>query len=69
MAPTNDTPKPSHLWAGVNLQGLTWGDLRAFVEICRDVPDDVEIGMDYDDNYEVTGLRECIPTVGGVHGG
>lgn len=41
----------------LNLNGSpTWGELRKFVEIGADVPDDQEIEIDYDANFEAVGL-------------
>lgn len=66
MAANHDTPKPSVLWVGVDLDGMTWRDLRAFVNICRDVPDDVEVGHEVDPyGQDMRGLRECIPVKNG----
>lgn len=47
---------------GVRLDGMTWAELRAFVHLCRDVPDDCTVGISIDPNgYEYAGLEETVP--------
>jgi len=34
------------------LEGMTWGDLRAFVAMGKDVEDAETVTFDFDDNFE-----------------
>ena len=61
MADNQHTHTPT-LQVGVRLDGMTWAELRAFVHLCRDVPDDRAVGISIDPNgYEYAGLEEVIP--------
>lgn len=59
MADTQHTP---HLTVGVLFDNMTWAELRAFVHLCRDLPDADRVGFMVDPNsYEFTGLEEYVP--------
>lgn len=55
----------------VMLDGLTWGDLRAFVSLSRDEQDNAEVYVDYEEGGEARALVLIgVPpsAIGVVHG-
>lgn len=62
MATENNTPgRPAVLSVGINFDGMTWADLRAFVALCGNIPDDDEVGMRLAENQcELAGLEEWV---------
>lgn len=59
MADTQHTP---HLAVGVLFDRMSWAELRAYVHLCRDIPDAEPVALNYDrDSYELVGLEEYVP--------
>lgn len=60
MADSQHTHVPT-ITVGVLFDGMTWAELRAFVHLCRDVGDEVRVGLTIDPNgYEYAGLEEIV---------
>lgn len=60
MADSQHTHTPS-LTVSIPLEGMTWAELRAFVHLCRETPDEVLVGFVFDPHdFDRIGLEETV---------